>query len=195
MVKSVEYDLRYARAGLEVLEEYLLSGDIFWPLGINPPLGEPSYPHLTLDWLLLARARLSGREMTGEEEAKVQRILSELDRYKTKWRVAWEKKARQCFHARTRMWSEYLNEYRDNPQEHADRYTYEVRIRAMLELLKDEDQIKNDAEMQLLVGLDGFVRSVIMPGDFVWETEVQDGFPKSEYWFLYGCLPDTNGKG
>lgn len=46
-MKSFEYDLRYIRAGLDVLEEYLLSDEVFWPIGVNPPVGDPEYPRLT----------------------------------------------------------------------------------------------------------------------------------------------------
>ncbi len=188
-MKSVEYDLRYFTAGLENLEQYLLSDDIFWPLGINPPDNEPDYPNLTLGWLLVTQARLSGRKLSSIDKDKFEKADSELDSYRSKWRVAWEKKANQCYQVRGRMWRDFLEEYQDNPQEHSDRYSYEVRLRAMMELLKADISQQAEAEVKFLSGLDGYLKSVLQPGDFIWEQEVQPGFPKDEFWFLYGTLP------
>ena len=47
-MKSFAYDLGYLRAGLELLEAYLLAEDVFWPIDASPPEGEPEYPRLTL---------------------------------------------------------------------------------------------------------------------------------------------------
>jgi len=41
-MKFFEYDLRYLSAGLEILEKYILSDEVFWPINANPPGGEPA---------------------------------------------------------------------------------------------------------------------------------------------------------
>jgi len=187
-VKSIEYDLRFLQSGLEVLENYLLSDDLFWSLGIHPAPGEPDYPQLTPGWLLLIRARLVGRESPAGLSHQVQEASRDLDLLRMKWRVAWEKKAGQDSQARARMWRDFLHEYQENPSDHADRYSYEVRLRAMLELLRGEYQSKNKAEADLLAGLDGYLKSVLVVGEFIWEGEVARGFPLERFWFLYGTL-------
>ena len=60
---TFEYDLRYLSAGLNLLEKYLISDEIFWPMDIHPPEGEYAYPSLTFDGLLLAQAKLIGHRM------------------------------------------------------------------------------------------------------------------------------------
>jgi hypothetical protein len=193
MIKSVEYDLRYLQAGLETLERYLLSDEVFWPLNINPSEGEPDYPRLTLDGLLLACARLTGHQMTPDQKDQVDLIISSLEIYRLKWRVAWEKKAEHCYQVRERMWRDFLQDYQDNPQENADRYTYEVRLRVMLELLKSEFGRQNTTDVDLLSGLDRYLKSVLVPNSFIWDPEIQTGFPEKVYWFLYGnLLPKPN---
>jgi hypothetical protein len=187
--KSLEYDLRYVQAALEVLDQYLLSDEVFWPIGVNPPAGEPDYPRLTLDGLLLARLRSVAHSISTEQKEEVERIISNLDLHRSKWRVAWEKKADQCYRVRARMWGDFLWEYQDNPQENADRYAYEVRLRVMLNLLKLEIGSQNPAEVELLNSLDDYLRKVLVPGGFIWEAEIQAGFPSNEYWYLYGNLP------
>ena len=69
-MKSIEYDLRYLSAGLEILENYLLSDEVFWTIYVNPPEGEPAYPKLTLDGLLLAQARLAGHHMYPNQKSR-----------------------------------------------------------------------------------------------------------------------------
>ncbi|OGO30924.1 MAG: hypothetical protein A2136_01320 [Chloroflexi bacterium RBG_16_54_11] len=193
-MKSVEYDLRYIQAGLEVLEDYLLSEDVFWPMGAKPPLGEPDFPQLTLGGMLLARARLVSQHLYPGQQEQVQRAVSSLDRYRTKWRVAWEKKARQCFQVRQRMWGDYLRDYQENQPDNADRYAYEVRLRVMLELLRSEYNIENKAEVELIMALDGYLKSALVPDGFIWEPELEAGFPPGVYWFLYGKLLLSTGK-
>jgi hypothetical protein len=189
-MKSVEYDLRYIEAGREELEGYLLSKEVFWPLGVKPPEGKPDYPQLTLDWMLLSSARLSGRRLSGAQNDQVERAISDLDLHRSKWRVAWEKKAGHCYQVRGRMWRDYLQEYKDNPQDNADRYTYEIRLRVMLELLRNEFR-QQTPEVEFLMSLDGYLKIVLEPGGFIWEPEIEAGFPVDKFWFLYGKLPPT----
>jgi len=193
-MKSVEYDLRFVKAGLDMLEEYLLSEEVFWPMGANPPQGEPDYPQLTLDWILLAGARLAARQFSIEQKEQVQWLIADLDLNRSRWRVAWEKKARQCFKVRLRMWQGFLQEYKDNPQENADRYAYEVRLRTMLELLRNEYQPQNAEDLESLSRLDKYLRGALMPAGFIWEGEIRAGFPREKYWFLYGRLPASAGE-
>lgn len=193
-MKSVEYDLRYFEAGLESLEEYLLTDDMFYPLAVKPPDGEPDYPRLTLGWLLLTGARLKGRDVDAVQKVRLEKAFTDFDRNRAKWRVAWEKKARHCFQTRARMWGNYLDEYRENPHDNADRYPYEVRLRVMLELLGGEFS-QQQAEADMLRGSDGFLRAALVMNGFIWEKEIQEGFPQDKYWYLYGKLTASGGRG
>lgn len=187
--KSFKYDLNYVQAGLEILDSYLLSDDVFWPLGIAPPEGEPDYPRFTLDGLLLARARLAAHPKTPDQARQAVEIDSAVDLQRAKHRVAWEKKALQCYRVRLRMWGDFIQEYQKNPGDNADRYGYEVRLRVMLSLLEPEISARESAEVKLLDSLDKYVKSVMVPGGFIWDVDIQAGFPREQYWFLYGKLP------
>lgn len=187
-MKSFEYDLRYLQAGLDGIEDYLLSDEVFWPMSAHPPEGAPDYPRLTLDGLLLSEARLLAYPVTHPQEVQRQQINTDLDQVRSKWRVAWEKKAGRCFSARLRMWGDYLEEYRSNVQENADRYAYEVRLRVMLQLLLAEVGEEGQTEAALLSGLDRYLHSLLERDGFIWEPEVQQGFPEATYWYLYGDI-------
>jgi hypothetical protein len=188
MKKTFDYELRYVQACLEVLEHYLLSEEVFWPLDARPLKGEPEYPQLTLGALLLAKERLAAYPATPHQDVEGLKVMNELDRISSKWRVAWEKKAEHSFSMRLRMWSDFIHDYQTSPHENADRYAYETRLRAMLGLLLLAGK-KPQAEIDLLRTIDSYLRSVLVAGDFIWETELQNGFPRDTYWYLYGSLP------
>jgi len=190
-MSSFDYDFRYLQAGLEDLEQYLLSGEIFWNLTTPAPRGEPEYPRLTLGSLLLARVRLEARQLTIAQQAQVADAILRLDAVRTHWRVAWEQKAKRSFGVRLRMWRDFIEEYRDSPSANVDRYSYEVRLRVMLHLLGEESDLQNKAEVDLLNSLDAYLKVNLTPGKFIWESEIQAGFPSDVYWYLYGFLSEN----
>ncbi len=183
---SIEYDLRYIEAGLLDIEGYLLSKELYWPVGATAPSGEPPYPRLTLGNLLLALARLSACSLTGDQQAKVDRLKDKIESTKSRWATAWEQKAEREYQARLNLWRDYLEEYRRDPGNNVDRYTYESRRRAILHLLSQElKQIPPNQE-EMLRGLDALLNAVLIPGDFIWERDLEPAFPVKTYWYLYG---------
>jgi hypothetical protein len=190
-MKTYGYDFHYVQAGLEDLVNYLLSDEVFWPLNVSSPAGEPDYPRLTLGGLLLAQARLAAYQLSRDQTVQVDQLNSKLDLIRSKWRVAWENKAGHSFSVRLRMWRDFIEEYKSSPQDNTDRYAYEVRLRAMLNLLKSEGGGKNQAEVDLLSGLDAYLKSVLVVDGFVWASDIQNGFPAKVYWYLYGYLPTS----
>ena len=188
-MKSFEYDYRYLKAGVGELENYVLSNDVFWPMDIRPPAGESGYPRLTLGSLLLSRKRLSAYPKTPEQTSQLETVISDMDKIRSNWRVAWEKKAARSFGVRLKMWRDFIEEYRQGPLDNADRYAYEVRLRVMLALLKPEGGGQISAEADLLGVLDKFLNSVLITEGFIWEPQLQPIFPVNIYWYLYGRLP------
>ena len=185
---SYEYDLRYLQAGIDQLEAYLLAEELYWPVGVSAPKGQPPYPQLTPGGLLLARQRLKATTETPAKQAELGRLEGQLDALRGQWRTAWGKKARQDFHARLKLWRDFLEEYREKPSAHYDRYAYEVGRRAQLHLLAPEAIDLPTAETQTLATLDKLLRAVFNPGAFVWEERLASSFPSTPFWYLYGRL-------
>jgi hypothetical protein len=185
---SSQSDLEYLDAALGIFEDYLLSKEIFWQIGGQPPRGEQPFPSLTLGGMLLAQARLNAKVLTGDQQSRRDRLNSLIDAHKTNWRSAWEKKARAEHSARLNLWRNFLEEYRENPEANADRYPYEVSRRVMLDLLEEEGGEIAGVERELVRGLDRLLDAVLIPGDFVWGSELEGGFPRSKYRYLYGRL-------
>ena len=85
---SAEYDLWYLRDGIDLLENYLLSKDIYWPVGVAPPAGNPPYPQFTLGNLLLSQQRARATAQTPSQRAEFDRLNSELGAIRAHWRIA-----------------------------------------------------------------------------------------------------------
>ena len=186
---GLEYDTRYLKAACEILEDYLLSKDIYRPIGVGAARGEPPYPQLTLGNLLLARRRAQARAQTPAQETHLRPLEAQIEAIQSRWRVAWENKARAEFRARLRLWGNYLDDYRRDPGLHVGRYSYEVGRRVLLQLLAVEAHELPDDQISLLGGLDKLVRAFFVAGEFVWDEELASSFPQERFWYLYGHLP------
>jgi hypothetical protein len=103
-----------------------------------------------------------------------------------KWRQAWQNKSGRDYSARLRLWRDFLEEYRAQPDNHIDRYPYEVGRRVQLELLANQLDEIPAAEHELLAGLDKVLGTVFVPGGFVWEADLASGFPNPPFWYLFG---------
>jgi hypothetical protein len=121
-------------------------------------------------------------------EGRVYKVETRLDEIITKWRVAWEQKTAQEFRARLNLWRDFLEEYRQNQEANADRYPYEVQRRVMIDLLEVWSADISRAESELLSALDQLLKSVWIPGDFIWDDNLAPGFPPDRFWYLYGGL-------
>lgn len=185
-MSSAEYDLNFLEAGLESLESYLLSKDIYRPLGVQAGSGQTPYPQFTLGWLLLFQQRALATSQSADEVGRLQRINRRIEAILIKWRSALNQKARAEFRARLNLWRDFLVEYGQNPSQHYDRYPYEVNRRVMLHLLGENADQLPAADQQALNGLDLILQASFNPGDFVWDRDLISSFPATVYWYLYG---------
>lgn len=183
---SIEYDLRYLSSGLSDLESYILSSDLYWPVGVSPPVGEPPYPSLTIGNLLLAHRRLECRSIRPEDYLEYNQLNHSLEKFRVQWQHTWGQKVAREFRARLNLWRDFIEDYRADPAGNIDRYSYEVQRRVELEILKSETQAVHPQELEMLKGLDKFLQVVFEQGNFIWEAELISGFASDTYWFLYG---------
>jgi len=171
---SLERDSRFIETALTELQDYLLSEELYWPLG-------NSLPRLTPGALLLALRRAEALNPSAAHNWQ-----RELDLVRAKWRTAWEKKALRETHNRLRLWSESISEWRSAPGENPADYTGAVRGRVILQLLLSE--INSPQEQAALNDLDIFLRANLIKSGFLWEAGLESAFPADNFWFLYGKL-------
>ena len=152
--------------------------------------GQPAYPPLTIGGLLLARrrARALSQPLGASEQTRLLKLETEVEAIQARWRVAWENKAGYEFTARLTLWRDFMEDYRREPAEHADRYSYEVNRRVMLHLLAGQGASLPAEELDLLAVLDRVLRALLPEGAFVWHPSLQSSFPVEPFWYLY-CQP------
>ncbi|MBV6397077.1 MAG: hypothetical protein HFACDABA_02682 [Anaerolineales bacterium] len=162
------HDRAYYESGIEDLETYLLSAELYWPSRAPTP----DLTQLTPGGLLLVRARLTGWKATGLDA-----LDARLDGIRSTWRSAWNGKAQREVRARSERWRGFLSGYRDDPRGVTRLYAQHVRQRAIPALLGEVSD-----------PMDGWLKELWRAGAFVWDMNVQDGFPQTEFWFLYGKI-------
>ena len=187
---NFEYYRAFLQAGADTLESYLLSKELFWPLGIPSPPGQ-TYPMLTLGELLLFSRCASALARVEGQETAYHKLQTQLDAQRTRWRVAWGQKASWEYKSRLRQWGESINEIRRDPAENAPYYRTEARLRTFLQVIEPDVIGLDPAHSEHLHSLDLILQSLLEPGDFIWHPDVSSAFPRDEFWFLWGLPRQT----
>ena len=181
------YDLEYLQIGVEEIEDYLLSEELFWPVSGRPSSGRPFFLKMTIGNLLLSEHNLatllSQRLLSSSEEHQFLGMQRQFEVVRSKWQVAWSGKASREYQSRFNQWMRTLEELRGDRYQNAPYYPNEVRVRVLLDLLADH--IPAESRMDL-APFDATLRRVFKTGDFIWEEALTPGFPQERYWYLYG---------
>ena len=187
---AFESDEAFLRAAVQDLQDYILSKDIYRPLGLTVRLpGSGQIPQLTIGNLLLSQARLAARYSTEELPAELAEITRRIDQERSAWRSNWAQKAGREYTSRLNLWSQYLRELRADPRANAAFYPNEVRNRTILRLLVAEmlgEVPQNEVDQINL--LDGILNGLTQPGPFIWEPGLEVAFPQDSFWFLYKTI-------
>ncbi len=172
---NAETDARFIEEALLQLQDYLLSEELFWPMGLNQP-------RLTPGALLLALTRLQASQPVQTEywQSAFQTVRAQRP-------SAWKQKALKELRNRLRLWSASIGEWRSATAAQRADYAGAIRSRVILQLLLAE--VDAPEEKAQLTGLDLFLQTILKKGEFLWEKEVQAAFDERLFWFLYGTLP------
>ena len=173
-MKNTAQDIRFFAEAMPQLQDYLLSNELFWPLS-------GSLPRLTPGCILLTMARMSVFQ-----PVEAQRLGIQLKVVRAKWHSAWEKKVIREIGNRTRLWAQFLSDYKNSPEQNVASYANEVRSRTILQLLLKEYLVA--PEKPDLDQCDSILSSCLVTGAFLWDAELQVVFPADDFWFLYGKL-------
>lgn len=174
---SPEKDKAFFESGLQQLETYLLSKELYWPTSVQTT----DFTQVTLGAMLLVRERLKGWKTPGLSELAMQMNVVRL-----KWRSAWDAKASREVSARSELWKNYLVEARHlRSAESARQYPYQARLRVILSLLLDDTR---ETPSDALMALDTELHRIFRSGAFVWDASLEWVFPQDLFWFLYGTL-------
>ncbi|NMC34993.1 MAG: hypothetical protein GYA36_21440 [Veillonellaceae bacterium] len=178
----LERDWAFLEVAVGGLEEYLQSSILYYPLGYTRKA--QGLLQLTLGNLLVTTARLQAIQWDGADKGKLDILLETVDAVRSRWRAGWNKKAEQEIPARLNLWKNSLRDWADNHEHTLAGYRHQVRWRVILHLLMAENG-RHYHEESILAGLDSRLRMISTPGDFLWEPEIEQGFSKQVYWYLY----------
>ncbi len=185
---SHDYNLKLAYLMLEEIEDYILSSEVFWPLSKRSPTGSP-LPRLTLGGLLLTMDELEAQEedMSPSQRIDHDKIRLQMESMRLKWAVGLERKAAQELRSRLNLWRAYLYDIEERVDT-ADNYTVEVRHRVMFERLADISirQPETISRVDEMRSLDFRLRSIFVPGAFIWDPRLEAIYPRNPFWYLYG---------
>lgn len=181
---SLSHDAAFLQSAAQVLEDYLLSEVLFWPLQREKGamLGGDS-DQLTPGNLLLSLARLSKEDLA---EPSIQTALQRIDEVRQRWKSAWLNKCRKEWEQRLRLWLHYVDDLqREDGRVLPADYSFHVRQRVILELLGKEIGDLPPEKRLKLQSADEVLRSLSQPGEFIWQKGLQERFPASSFWYLY----------
>ncbi len=191
---DARHELIYLREAVPLLQNYLLGHDTAWQLPGVVGDGMQPYTLLTLGPLLFILKRLKARRLDTPDQEELGRYEEQIFQDKIHNEKAWKKKAGQDLSSRTRLWQQYLDEYKKDTQVVIAAYSTSVAQRVMLQLLGDEMEPVGLFAVPLQYTLDFLdvnLKMSFQPGDFIWEQELQSAFQEKTYWYLYGNLKEN----
>lgn len=180
----LSHDAAFVQSAAQVLEDYLLSEVLFWPLQRERGaiLGGDS-DQLTPGNLLLSLTRL-GKTISSDPFLMDSRQV--IEKVRQRWKSAWLSKCKKEWDQRERLWLRYLEELKKEPRSilPAD-FPFHVRQRVILHLLEVEMGGLPSEKKAELQNADEILRSISQSGEFIWQKNLQDRFPVSTFWYLY----------
>jgi len=188
-MQMLDNDLAFLRASASVLEDYLLSNILYYPVtGEHGRQLSGDTTRLTPGNLLLSSKRLRAAGETNEPGNQLSTLLDQVSRVQGQWKSRWVMKVKEEIPNRIVLWRNYLNELGEEQPARAGDYPYNIRLRVILELLLDEVDDLLIAEKSNLASLDKRLKARGMPANFIWNSALEPAFPPTPYWYLYWQL-------
>jgi len=185
-MQVLENDLAFLQASTPVLEEYLLSDLLYYPVtGLRGRQLSGDTTRLTLGNLLLSQKRLSSVTLPADTSAQFSDLSRQITQIQSQWRSRWNIKIQQEIPNRLMLWKNYLSDWGEGSKSRSGDYPYNVRLRVILELLLKETDELLVQEKAALRSLDQRLKGKGMPGTFVWDETFTPGFPSDKFWYLY----------
>lgn len=187
-MQLVENDLEFLRASAPVLEEYLLSDVLYFPLtGEHGRQLTGDSTRLTPGNLLLSQKRVQAAGISQAPDSGVE-VLDQITRTRSRWFSRWKLKVAREIPNRLGLWTNYLNDLGEEPAGRVGDFRYNVRLRVILDLLLHESDDQLVAEKSAIQALDTRLKAKGTSGPFVWDSRLENGFPRDPYWYLYWIL-------
>src|SRR5579859_5041693 len=172
---SLEEDVRAVGAMAASLVPYIYQSAVF--SGMPGPL-----PSLTIGGLLLRLHRLRAltKLLTAEQQRVVETAQKQFDDVRAQWSVAYEEKLKHELPSRLRSLNQFLIDCGDK-RFCAEIYPSEIEKRVMVTHLQSEADARHALEPSTeaqINSIDGRVRALTEPGEFVWDKRLLVAYPR-----------------
>jgi hypothetical protein len=191
---SMERDLREAQAMADGLVPYVHEDRLYGNVGGGGLFGGGTMPSLTIGSLLMRLRRLNALadQLTPAQRQTLASIEAQHEAVRKEWTVHYHEKLAQEATSRLKAMETFFEECEDNPRTCASNYQPEVLRRTIVEEVRRalEAQRMISADLDALTRkIDGKLRGVVKPSEFVWAKALEPAYPPSEYWWLYAKPP------
>lgn len=191
---SIDKDLKEIAKMGDQLETYIPSDELYMSVG-GGLFGSGNMPQLTTGSFLLRMRRLNQLrdEMTGVQQATLDKAIAQYSEVTEEWAVHHEKKMVKEALSRLKAMNEFFRECRESMRTCANAYPVEAQRRTIVQELIIA---MNDANMDMQEVItqshqtDGELRRWITAGEFIWSDMLQIAYPRETFWWLYG-RPDA----
>jgi hypothetical protein len=175
LTELLKKDLAYIKASASELEAFLLSNDVIRQL---PDLS------LSTGGILLAHKRVEAANIEG----KIGSSWDEIEKIHDHWKTAWANKCQHELKMRMRLWGDFILGLAHDGNEPSSAYHHQVRNRVIMQLIEDNHPDHAAEFAESIERKDKLLVKYSADHDFIWEPEVQSGFPKEKFWYLYRAM-------
>ena len=181
-------DLIFLQASIPELQAYMLSKEVFWPVYYGHQNSSTSISKLTLGNLYLAFERLQALTLPDPITLELELLDQQFQHFHSQWKANLIKKGTDEIAARINLWNNYLREIDKRGFFNRSEYANNVRWRAIVQLLiENEVPINLSAREQLRI-CDSYLKKNFHTSDFVWQEPYSKKFEPEKFWYLYMTL-------
>jgi len=188
--EKLSHDLAVVQEMLLEMEHYLGQETLFWSMRRG------DLPKLTLGGMLLRlwRLRRLADLLPPEQRLATPTAVNRFDQIAGDNVVRFEVRAHEELAARIRQWAAHLRDMRQEvvPSYYATAVAVRTIMAHLLNQLRQPPFSLEKRWPDQLSLLDQQLAERWQVGDFVWPSEWETAYPKSEFWWLYGLPRPVN---
>jgi hypothetical protein len=188
--KEIDQRIRILTAMASNLTPYLYEEELFGHLGDH-------LPKLTVGGLLLRLHQFEALlyRLSPEQQTYVHDARINFEQTRNEWMVHYEEKLRQELKSRIGALAWYLEECATGERSCSGDWRNEAEKRTIVAHLQQAAEAAEIFENEFaysIAEVDGRIRRFFEAGEFIWDEDLKNAYPKADYWWLYGTMRDRD---
>lgn len=190
---TLERDLREAKAMTEALIPYVYEETLYGATRTGM-FGGGNMPALTIGALLmrLRRLRALDSHLTPEQKGQLAQLEDQHASVRKEWREHYLTKLHREGESRLKAMNTFFDECDEDPRQCPNVYLPEVLRRTIVQEIARALTEQEGADEKLtreMRRIDGKLRRVTQPAEFVWDKDLKEAYPETEFWWMYAKPP------